>query len=261
MQCMGDVALTSLKDEDLLFDLFGVNAELLIDHAWGWEPCRVSDIRAYKPENSSLSSGQVLPMPYEHDTAAVIVREMAEELALALLEKQLVTDRVELVICYDIENMTRPEIAYTGPVQPDYYGRKAPKPAHGFENLPYTASARQISEAMLNIFERVTDKRLLVRRVYVIACRLKDAAQAPSEAAATEQMDMFTDYAALEAKRAQEKARLEREQRAQNALLQIRHRFGKNALLKGTSLQKGATGRDRHRQIGGHRAETDDGKI
>ena len=259
---MGDVARCSLGkpgdyyNEDLLYKLFGINAELLIDHAWGWEPCTIADIKAYKPESNSIGSGQVLQSPYEFEKAKLVVREMTELLVLDLVEKNLVTNQLTLTIGYDIENLSDPERRkqYHGPVTTDQYGRSIPKHAHGTANLDrYLSSTKLITEAIMNLFDRIVDPKLLVRRITITANRVIDekAAQRKDE---YQQLDLFTDYEAEEARQREEQTELEREKRMQKAMLDIKHKFGKNAILKGMNLQEGATAKDRNSQIGGHKA-------
>lgn len=259
---MGDVARCSLGkpgdyyNEDLLYKLFGINAELLIDHAWGWEPCTIAYIKAYKPESNSIGSGQVLQSPYEFEKAKLVVREMTELLVLDLVEKNLVTNQLTLTIGYDIENLSDPERRkqYHGPVTTDQYGRSIPKHAHGTANLDrYLSSTKLITEAIMNLFDRIVDPKLLVRRITITANRVIDekAAQRKDE---YQQLDLFTDYEAEEARQREEQTELEREKRMQKAMLDIKHKFGKNAILKGMNLQEGATAKDRNSQIGGHKA-------
>jgi len=249
---MGDIARCSLTDEDLLYRLFGVNAELLIDHAWGWEPCTMAEIKAYQPESKSIGSGQVLQSPYGYDKARLVVREMADQLALDLVGAGLVTDQLVLTVGYDIENMRGH--GYQGEVTTDRYGRAVPKHAHGTANLEeYTASTRRIVTAALELFDRIIDRGLLVRRFYLTAGRIAEEASAPDKKA-FEQLDFFTDYSAVNEQRAQESAELEREKKIQRTMLDIKKRFGKNAILKGMNLEEGATGKARNDTIGGHRA-------
>lgn len=259
---MGDVARCSLGkpgdyyNEDLLYKLFGINAELLIDHAWGWEPCTMADIKAYKPESNSIGSGQVLQSPYEFEKAKLVVREMTELLVLDLVEKNLVTNQLTLTIGYDIENLSDPERRkqYHGPVTTDQYGRSIPKHAHGTANLDrYLSSTKLITGAMMNLFDRIVDPKLLVRRITITANRVIDekAAQRKDE---YQQLDLFTDYKAEEVRQREEQTELEREKRMQKAMLDIKHKFGRNAILKGMNLQEGATAKDRNSQIGGHKA-------
>ena len=249
---MGDIARCSLTDEDLLYRLFGVNAELLIDHAWGWEPCTMAEIKAYQPESKSIGSGQVLQSPYGYDKARLVVREMADQLALDLVGAGLVTDQLVLTVGYDIENMRGR--GYQGEVTTDRYGRAVPKHAHGTANLEeYTASTRRIVTAALELFDRIIDRGLLVRRFYLTAGRIAEEASAPDKKA-FEQLDFFTDYSAVNEQRAQESAELEREKKIQRTMLDIKKRFGKNAILKGMNLEEGATGKARNDTIGGHRA-------
>ena len=259
---MGDVARCSIGDpnefynEDLLYKLFGVNAELLIDHAWGWEPCTIADIKAYKPSTNSLSSGQVLHCPYTFDKARLIVREMTDLLVLDLVDKRLVTDQIVLTVGYDIENLTDPIICkrYKGPVTVDHYGRKVPKHAHGTANLRQpNSSTKLIMDAVMALYDKIVDPDLLVRRITLCANRVLDERHIPAEST-FDQMDLFSD---LDEQKKQQEARdaaLAREKRRQQAVLTIKKRFGKNAILKGMNLQEGATAVDRNRQIGGHKA-------
>ena len=258
MHTMGDIARMSLSKygEDLLYRLFGINAELLIDHAWGWEPCTIQDIKSYKPENSSLSSGQVLQSPYTFDKAKLIVREMMDLLVLDLVEKQLLTDQIVLTIGYDIENLINPEISrlYNGPITTDSYGRKVPKHAHGRINLDrQTSSTKLIIDAVSELYDRIVDKSLLVRRITVVANHLVDEKNAEKEKPFT-QLDLFTDYSNLQEQQKKENQALEREKRMQKAILEIKKKYGKNAILKGMNLEEGATSKERNDQIGGHRA-------
>lgn len=326
MFTMGDVARCSIQDEELLYRLFGVNAELLIDHAWGWEPCTMEQIKAYRPKSSSFTSGQVLPCPYDAAQTRIVVREMAEAVALDLVEKQMMTDQMVLTVGYDIENLTDPsrKSAYTGPVHTDRYGRKVPEHAHGTANLGgMTDSSGRITEAVLELYDRIIDPSLLIRRLYLTTNHVQEkippmpsadsvihsadiiaaatpaerhadffsgdpacagagstqekagrgfpkkatAASVPAESSGGnmpsadtegtgrwEQMDLFTDYEAREEEKEREQASLDRERRLQEAMLSIRKKYGKNAILKGTSLQKEATMRQRNQSIGGHKA-------
>lgn len=259
---MGDIARCSVGrkgeyyQEDLLYKLFGINAELLIDHAWGWEPCTMADIKAYRPESNSLGGGQVLAHPYPFAKARLVVQEMADLLALDLVDKKLVTDQLVLTVGYDTENLTAPEIreAYKGEITVDRYGRNVPKHAHGTVNLEQkTSSAKRITEAVLGLFDRIVHPALLVRRVNVTACKVSDEAAAKPEEV-MEQLNLFTDYEELEKQRQKEKEALERERKMQNAMLEIKRKFGKNAILKGMNFGEGATARERNEKIGGHKA-------
>ncbi|MCD8371943.1 MAG: DNA methylase [Clostridia bacterium] len=250
---MGDIAECSSGgpsdpyNEELLYKTFGVNAELLIDHAWGYEPCTIADIKAYKPENTSLSSGQVLQSPYTFEKGRIIVKEMAEELALDLVLKKLVTDQIVLTVGYDAENKD-----YGGEYSLDRYGRKIPKHAHGTENLDrQTSSARLITQAALKLYDRIMDKNLLLRRINIVAARTVDEKDATAK---SEQLDMFTDPEQLEKRRRAEEKELEKEKRRQAAEAEIKKKYGKNALLKGTDFEEGATAKERNGQIGGHKA-------
>lgn len=257
MFTMGDVARCSVHDEDKLYKLFGKNAELLIDHAWGWEPTTIEAIKAYRPSTNSLGSGQVLHQPYEPEKAKLVLREMADLLVLDLVDKGLVTDQIVVTVGYDIENLTDPERSkkYHGAIVKDHYGRQIPKHAHGTANLDgHTSSTKKIMWAASELFDRIVDKNLLVRRLNIVANHVLPEADAPKKNAGFEQLDLFTDYAALEVKREQERAELEREKKMQQAMLTIKKKFGKNAILKGMNLEEGATAKDRNAQIGGHKA-------
>ena len=258
MFTMGDVARCSIggpnefHNEDLLYKLFGINAELLIDHAWGWESCTMADIKAYRPQSHSISSGQVLHCPYTAEKARLVVREMTDLLVLDLVDKGLVTDQMVLTVGYDIDNLTDPERRkkYTGAVVTDHYGRKIPKHAHGTANLPgHTSSTREITEAVMALFDRIVDPELLVRRLNIVACHvLRETDVVPSGLG--EQLDLF----AVQEDPAEKETLRQREKRRQQAVIEIKKKYGKNAILKGMNLEEGATARDRNRQIGGHKA-------
>ena len=249
---MGDIARQSLQNEDLLYKLFGINAELLIDHAWGYEPCTIADIKSYRPESNSLSSGQVLHCPYTAEKAKLVLREMADLLVLDLVDKGLVTDQIVLTIGYDIENLADParRKAYNGPVATDHYGRKVPKHAHGTCNLSkHTASTKEILQATSDLFDRIVDKDLLIRRMNIAANHVIHESDAPP-LPDLQQMSLFIDYKQQE----EETESQEREKRRQKAVLTIKKKFGKNAILKGMNFEEGATAKDRNAQIGGHKA-------
>ncbi|MBR0596469.1 DNA methylase [Sinanaerobacter chloroacetimidivorans] len=259
---MGDIARCSLGkstdyyNEDLLYKLFGINAELLIDHAWGWEPCTIADIKAYKPSTNSIGSGQVLQCAFTFDKAKLIVREMTDLLVLDLVDKRLVTDQLILTVGYDIENLTDPKIrkSYHGAITTDHYGRSVPKSAHGSANIGrQTSSTKLILDAVTELFERIVDKNLLIRRVNIAANHVVDEA-AIQKTDEFEQLDLFTDYMAVQARKEAEEADLVREKGMQKAMLEIKKKYGKNAILKGMNLEEGATTVDRNRQIGGHKA-------
>lgn len=259
---MGDVARCSIGgkneyyNEDLLYKLLGINAELLIDHAWGYEPVRISDIKSYRPATNSISSGQVLMCPYTYDKARLITREMTELLALDLVDKKLVTDQVVLTIGYDIESLIDPVIRakYSGEVVTDPYGRKVPKHAHGTANLKMpTSSTRLIMDAMMEIYDRVVNPDLLVRRVTIVANRIRKESDIPPKPS-TEQLSFLVDYEARDREEAEEAEALGKERRAQEAMLMIKKKYGSNAILKGMNFEEGATTKDRNKQIGGHKA-------
>ena len=235
MYTMGDVARCSIRSEEVLYRLFGVNAELLIDHAWGWEPCTMAAIKAYRPSANSLSSGQVLSSPYSFEKGRIIVREMTDLLVLDLVEKRLVTDQMVLHIGYDAESLS-PD--YQGDVESDWYGRNVPKPAHGSVNLGrQTSSTSLIADAVMDLYDRIVDRRLFIRRVYVVANHVVDESKVEGV-----QLDLF-----------EEPVDTGRERSRQEAILAIRRKFGKNAILTGIDFEDGATTRERNNQIGGHR--------
>ena len=259
---MGDVAKCSvgkknnIYNEDLLYKMFGVNAELLIDHAWGWEPCTIEDVKAYKPETNSISSGQVLKEPYEFEKAKLVIREMAELLALSLVEKYLVTNQIVIDVGYDIENLTNSKIRakYKGETKTDRYGRAVPKHSTGRKSLArYTSSAKKLTEAVSELFDEKVNKDLLVRRMTITANNVileKDVKPKKEY----RQLDFFTDYDKLSKEEEQEENNLKREKNIQRAIVKIKKRYGKNAVVKGMNLQEGATAMERNNQIGGHKA-------
>lgn len=253
MYTMGDVARCSVGresdyyNEDLLYKLFGVNAELLIDHAWGWEPTEISDIKSYRPESSSLSSGQVLQEPYEFSKAKLVLKEMADLLSLELVSKRIVTDQIVLTVGYDIESLKK---SYSGAVETDRYGRKIPKTAHSSENIGrYTSSTKLICETAMSLFDRIVDKELLVRRMYIVANHIITENDAEKEHEYI-QLNLFSDTGKQEA----EENELKKEKDMQKAILKIKSKYGKNSIIKGMNLKEGATALERNRQIGGHKA-------
>lgn len=264
MYTMGDIARCSVGtprdyyNEELLYRIFGVNAELLIDHAWGWEPCTIADIKAYKPESSSIGSGQVLQCPYTAERARLVVKEMADQLALDLVGKGLVTDQVVLTAGYDIENLKSADLKnnYHGEVKTDRYGRSIPKHAHGTAHLEqYSSSGREIVRTVMELYDRIIDSSLLIRRLNLVAANVIPEAEAVQKNKEEYvQLDLFTDYAAVRDEEERKMAELEKEKRIQQAVVEIKSRFGKNAVLKGMNLLDGATAKDRNQQIGGHKA-------
>lgn len=247
---MGDVAKTSIYNEELLYKLFGVNAELLIDHSWGWECVTIDSIKAYKPTTNSICSGQVLHCPYNYENTRLIVKEMTELLSLDLVKKNLVTNQIVLEIGYDIDNLTDPEIKgkYNGEVTTDRYGRKVPKHAHGTINIDHkTSSTKIIMEATLNLYERIINKDLLVRRLNITANNVTNIADEKEKS--YEQIDLFTNYEEINKNRKKEADEL----RIQKAMIDIKQKYGKNAIVKGMNLQKEGTTIERNGQIGGHR--------
>ncbi len=251
MFTMGDIARCSLENEDLLYKLFGVNAELLIDHAWGWEPCTIADIKAYRPAKNSLSSGQVLQCAYTAEKGKLIVKEMADLLVLELVSKRLKTRQIGLYVGYDTDNLKNGKQG-GGDVVSDRYGRRVPKPASGTENLDgYTSSTREILEAVSRLYDRIVDKNLLVRRMNVVANDVLPEGAVPEEK--PRQMDLFTDCEEEEKRRRERTRALEKERKMQEAALSVQNKYGKNALLKGMNFEEGATARERNGQIGGHK--------
>ena len=254
---MGMVARCSVKNEELLYKLFGINAELIIDHAWGWEPCTIDLIKAYRPDNNSLSNSQVLQSPYTSAKARIVTQEMADAMALKLLERQLTTTQIGLAINYDVENVNNPSTNNLKVVT-DYYGRLAPKPSHSSIRLPFaTSSASHIINATLQLFDTIVVPGLLIRRITIAAFNvlpenLLDNAQ--NSGSTAQQLDLFTDYEEYEKLKKHQADTLKKERKMQEAVLEIKHRFGKNAILKGLNFEEGATAKDRNRQIGGHKA-------
>ena len=249
MFTMGDVALCSVNDEDKLYKLFGINAELLIDHAWGYEPCTIESIKSYKPNTKSISSGQVLHCPYNYDKTKLIIKEMTELLVLDLVDKHLVTNQIVLTVGYDIDNINNKDINYTGEITIDRYGRKIPKHAHGTINLEHkTSSTKIITEAVMKLYDRIIDKRLLTRRINITANNVIDEEKAEREDR-YEQIDLFNNYKEVEANKNKEK----KERNLQRSILDIKKKYGKNAILKGMNFEDGATTIERNEEVGGHK--------
>jgi len=251
---MGKLARLSLRNEDFLYKLFGVNAELLIDHAWGWEPCTMNYIKAYKPETNSMSSGQVLQYPYDFNKAKVVVMEMSESIALDLVSKHLVTEQLVLTIGYDIESLTNSKSNYKGEVKLDWYGRLIPKHTHGTANLEKaTSSAKIITDAVMKLYDKIVDKNLLIRRINLTTNRVVNENTIKGSNPAV-QLDLFTDYEVLKEKQEKEEKELKKERRIQETLIDIKRKYGKNSILKGLNFEEGATAKERNKQIGGHKA-------
>ena len=252
---MGKVARLSEQNEELLYKLFGVNAELLIDHAWGWEPCTIEAIKAYRPETNSFSSGQVLQEPYTFRKARVVIMEMAEGMALDLVSKRMVTDQLVLTVGYDAECLTRAEIRekYHGEITTNYYGKPVPKHAHGTSNFDEpTSSSRMMMDAAAALFDRLVNSDLLIRRLNLCVNHVVSESTLAARPQQPRQLDLFTDYEAQERQRQEEQALRDKERRLQEAQLKIKHRFGKNAILRGLNYEEGATAKERNAQIGGH---------
>ena len=254
---MGDVAKVSIENEELLYKLFGVNAELLIDHSWGWEPVTIESIKAYKPQTNSISSGQVLHCPYNYEKTKLIVKEMTELLTLELVQKNLITSQIVLTIGYDTESLINPEIRkfYNGEVTIDRYGRSIPKHAHGTINLDHkTSSTKIIMEAVMELFERIINDKLLVRRINITANNVTNISDEQNKNIQLyEQIDLFSNYKEIDEKRKQDKKREEDERQIQKAMLDIKKKYGKNAILKGMNFEEGGTTIERNGQIGGHK--------
>jgi DNA polymerase V len=252
MFTMGDVARCSIENEDLLYKLFGVNAELLIDHAWGIEPCCIKDIKSYKPTTNCITSGQVLHCPYDFSKTKLIIKEMTDLLVLDLVEKHYVTDNISLTVGYDIDNLTGDK-SYFGEVTTDHYGRKVPKPAHGTIRLDYkTSSTKIIMNAVTKLFDKIVDKNLLVRRVNISFNGLVREENIKEEKV-IEQYDLFTDYEKLEKDKKIEKENQKIEKKLQETMIDIKKKYGKNSILKAMNLEEGATTIERNSQIGGHK--------
>ena len=257
---MGDVARCSLGkpgeyyNEDLLYRLFGVNAELLIDHAWGWEPCTIADVKAYKPENNSMGAGQVLHCPYNFEQTKIVVKEMIDQLALDLVDKRLVTDQIVLTIGYDIKNLEQGTKKNVGEITTDWYGRKLPKHAHGTANLKqHTSSSRLMTQAVVKLYNEIVNPDLLIRRITMAANHVISEKEVKEEQQ-YEQMNLFTDFGIAKKEKEEKNEKLEREKKMQKAMLDIKKKYGKNAILKGMNLQEDGTAMERNRQIGGHKA-------
>ena len=249
---MGDIARTSINNEELLYKLFGINAELLIDHAWGYEPCTLDLVKSYKPASNSICSGQVLHCPYNYEDTKLIVKEMAELLSLDLVDKNLVTNQLVLTIGYDIENLSNPSISnlYNGEITTDANGRKVPKHAHGTINLSHqTSSTKIIMEATLELYQRIINKNLLVRRLNITANNLVSSSDL-NLIKTYEQIDLFTDYHQKEENLKKEQT----EKELQKAVISIKKKYGKNAIIKGMNLQESGTTIQRNNQIGGHQS-------
>jgi len=254
---MGRLARMSVENEELLYKLFGVNAELLIDHAWGWEPCTIADVKAYRPESNSFSSGQVLQEPYTFQKARVVIMEMAEGMALDLVAKRMVTDQLVLTVGYDAESLTRPDIraCYHGEITTNHYGKLVPKHAHGSSRFRRpTSSSRLLMTAAAELFDRHVHPDLLIRRLNLCVNHVVPESTIAQQSAKPQQLDLFTDYEALALQEQQEQARLDKERRLQEVQLKIKERFGKNAILRGLNYEEGATAKERNAQIGGHKA-------
>ena len=254
---MGRIARCSIENEELLYHLFGVNAELIIDHAWGWEPCTLKDAKNYKPENNSLSSGQVLSTGYSYKKALVVIREMADEMSLRMVRHHLVTDQITISVSYDAANLNDPNIkqSYEGPIIKDYYGRLAPKSAHGSANLGlFTSSSKLMIKAAAKLFAEITNPELLVKRLNVTASHVISEYDAPKPNVEQGQLDLFADYEALSKTQEKVQAKLKKERRMQEAVLNIKGKYGKNAILRGLNFEEGATAKERNQQIGGHKA-------
>ena len=251
MYTMGDIARCSINNEELLYKLFGVNAELLIDHAWGFEPCTIKDIKSYKPQHHSVSSGQVLHCAYDYKKTKLIIKEMADLLSLELVNKKLVTSQLILTIGYDIDNIA--DGKYNGEITIDHYGRKIPKHAHGTINLDHsTSSSKAITENMLILYDRIINKNLLVKRINMTAANTTDE-NITNEVSKYHQIDLFTNYEEQEQKQKEKIIKEQEENKLQHVIIDIKNKYGKNAILKGMNLEDGGTTIDRNNQIGGHR--------
>lgn len=255
MYTMGDIARMSINNEDLLFKLFGVNAEFLIDHAWGYEPCTIKDAKNYKPLNSSISQGQVLHSPYSFEKAKLIVKEMIDNLVLELVDKHLKTDQIVLTIGYDIECLTNPSIErrYKGEITIDAYGRKVPKHSHGTANIDHkTSSTKTITNEVMKLYDKIVNPILLVRRLNVTACNIVNEEYKESTPI-IEQIDLFTNYEEVSKQKEKSLKDEIEEKKIQKALLNIKKKYGKNSILKAMNYEEGATAKDRNLEVGGHK--------
>ena len=254
---MGRIARCSIENEELLYHLFGVNAELIIDHAWGWEPCTLKDAKNYRPENNSLNSGQVLSTAYTFKKALVVIREMADEMSLRLVKHHLVADQLIISVSYDAASLIDPSIRakYDGPITTDYYCRSAPKHAHGSVNLEqFTSSSKLIIKAAAKLFKEIVNPDLLIKRLNITANHVINEDNAPAPCAEQGQLDLFADYEALAKAQNALQAKLKKERKMQEAVLGIKEKYGKNAILRGLNFEEGATAKERNQQIGGHKA-------
>lgn len=252
---MGDIARTSLVNEDLLFKLFGVNAELLIDHAWGYEPCTISDAKNYKPLRNSISSGQVLHCAYDYNKAKLVVREMVDSLTLDLVDKHLISNQFVLTIGYDVENLLNPQIAslYHGEITTDNYGRSIPKHAHGTANIDHrTSSTSIITSEVMKLYDKIVNRHLLIKRINLTACDVVNE-NCQDNVVITKQLDLFSNTSVINKEKEQELHNEVEERKIQRTLLDIKNKYGKNAILKGMNLEEGSTQKDRNEQVGGHR--------
>ena len=252
---MGDIARTSLVNEDLLFKLFGVNAELLIDHAWGYEPCTISDAKNYKPLRNSISTGQVLHCAYDYNKAKLVVREMVDSLTLDLVDKHLISNQFVLTIGYDVENLLNPQIAslYHGEITTDNYGRSIPKHAHGTANIDHrTSSTSIITNEVMKLYDKIVNRHLLIKRINLTACDVVNE-NCQDNVVITKQLDLFSNTSVINKEKEQELHNEVEERKIQRTLLDIKNKYGKNAILKGMNLEEGSTQKDRNEQVGGHR--------
>ena len=255
MYTMGDVARMSINNEDLLFKLFGVNAEFLIDHAWGYEPCTIEQAKSYKPTSNSISSGQVLHCPYDYKKTKLIVKEMVDNLVLDLVEKKLKASQFVLTIGYDIDNLTNPKISklYNGEITTDMYGRKIPKHAHGTINIDHkTSSTTIIMNEVLKLYDRITNPILLVRRINLVASNVVSEDKVENKPQ-RQQLDLFTNYQEQDELNKKQIEREKEDAKIQKTILELKRRYGKNAILKGMNLEEGATAIERNREVGGHK--------
>ncbi len=255
MFTMGDIARCSIDNEDLLYKLFGINAELLIDHAWGWEPATIAEVKAYKPSSNSISSGQVLPEPYDYEQTELIVKEMTDLLTLDLVAKKLVTDQIVLSINYDVNNLNNPNIRdnYIGEITLDYYGRRVPKPSHGTINIDHqTSSSKIIINKIIELYEKITNKHLLVRRINIAFNNLVSEDKANNKVV-YEQYDIFTNYNEVEKQKRKQKEEEKKDLELQRVIIGIKSKYGKNSILKGMNYIQGGRTIERNKQIGGHK--------
>ena len=250
---MGDIARQSLIDEDVLYQEFGINAELLIDHAWGYEPVTIEDIKKYKPKNNSLSIGQVLSRPYTHNEARLIIKEMADSLSMDLTKKELLTDQIVIAFGYDIGDVT--EKMNESQLEKDWYGRTVPTGEHGSINLThFTSSTTEIMNAATKLYDKLVNKKLHVRRIFIVASRVINEKDIDKVTPKYEQLNLFMSEEEFSQRKKVNSVEEMKEKKLQKTIINIKDKYGKNSVLKGMNYEKSGTTIERNKQIGGHKA-------